>query len=203
MKYHLCLLFSALVEEIIMHLRHKIRDLCTVLWDPRKGKKLDLWGHQRDPQTDSLLSSLRPPGPSVLPTLSGVLLTPFLTLSPGHAHSVCQTRSPWHTVPAAGAAHTPHARPPSSLSSPLQPASHWWASEHTRSWPTINQSISVRRQCSNPRQHSLLKGSQGNWVTVSWASLILSSFLLGISQMSWVSLRTALIWYFHCDSTLF
>lgn len=89
------------------------------------------------------------------------------------------------------------------LLGPLQPATHWWASEHTRSWPTINQSISVRRQCSNPRQHSLLKGSQGNWVTVSWASLILSSFLLGISRVSWVSLRTALIWYFHCDSTLF
>ena len=116
MKYHLCLQFYALVEEIIVHLRHKVRDLCKALWDPRKEKKLGLWGHQSDPQTDSLLSLLRHPGPSVLPTLSGALLTPFLTLSPGRAPSVCQTKSPWHTVPAARAAHTPHARPPSSLS---------------------------------------------------------------------------------------
>ena len=204
MKYHLCLQFYALVEEIIVHLRHKVRDLCKALWDPRKEKKLGLWGHQRDPQTDSLLSLLRYPGSSVLPTLSGALPTPFLTLSPGRAPSVCQTKSPWHAVPAAGAAtHTSCQAAFVPLPGRLRPSSHWWASEHTRSCPRINQSISVRRQCSNPRQHSLLKGSKGNWVTVTWASLILSSFLLGISWVSWASLWTALIWSFHCDSALF
>ena len=97
-----------------MHLRHKVRDLCKLLGDPRKGEKLGLWGHQRDPQTDSLLSSLRHPGPSVLPTLSGALLSfsnsePWsctLSATPSHPGTQC-------LLPGL---HTHHARPPSSLS---------------------------------------------------------------------------------------
>ena len=106
-----------------MHLRHKVRDLCKLLGDPRKGEKLGLWGHQRDPQTDSLLSSLRHPGPSVLPTLSGALLTPFLTLSPGRAlclphqvtlaHSAC-CQDCTHTMPG-------HLRPSPGPASSIQP----------------------------------------------------------------------------------
>lgn len=111
--------------------------------------------------------------------------------------------TPAHSPCCRGCIHTPCRATFVPLPGLLRPSSHWWASEHTRSCPRINQSISVRRQCSNPRQHSLLKGSQGNWVTVTWASLILSSFLLGISRVSWASLWTALIRSFYCDSTLF